>query len=243
MWCAGFSLCYVQLAVTNLVASLRACLASLAWLASLAFGFSTDTWLNLGTFVRKNMLTDEFPPHIYIFTHIHLDVTFIYKNSHRSIRNLESWISALKSGFAPTTQRGAPTHRWSADRPVGFKDTRAGSRSLLASKGAETTWNCNWEASTSLCARRPHAFNELSPTSARGSLRVSILLPQGPRLQSILNPFWIHIESMLNPYCIHIASILNPYCVHIESMLNPYWIHFESILNPYWIHVEAFWRI
>ena len=38
--CAGFSLCYVQFAVTNLVASLRACLASLAWLASLAAGAS-----------------------------------------------------------------------------------------------------------------------------------------------------------------------------------------------------------
>ena len=40
MLCVGFSLCYVQFAVTNLVASLRACLASLAWLASLAAGAS-----------------------------------------------------------------------------------------------------------------------------------------------------------------------------------------------------------
>ena len=39
--CAVFSLCYVQFTVMSLVASLRACLASLAWLASLAFGSST----------------------------------------------------------------------------------------------------------------------------------------------------------------------------------------------------------
>ena len=47
--CAVFSLCYVQFAVTSLAASLRACLASLAWLASLALGSSKNTWLNFGT--------------------------------------------------------------------------------------------------------------------------------------------------------------------------------------------------
>ena len=36
----AFSLCYVPFAVTNLVASLRACVATLAWLASLAAGVS-----------------------------------------------------------------------------------------------------------------------------------------------------------------------------------------------------------
>ena len=36
--CEGFRLCYVKFAVTKLVASLRASLASLAWLASLAAG-------------------------------------------------------------------------------------------------------------------------------------------------------------------------------------------------------------
>ena len=38
--CAVFSLCHVQFTVTSLVASLRACLASLAWLASFAAGAS-----------------------------------------------------------------------------------------------------------------------------------------------------------------------------------------------------------
>ena len=48
--CAVSSLCYVQFTLPSLVASLRACLASHAWLASLTFGSSTNTRLNFGTF-------------------------------------------------------------------------------------------------------------------------------------------------------------------------------------------------
>ena len=55
MLCAGFSLCYVQFAVTNLVASLRACLASLALLALLAAGASLG---RRGTYELHKSLTE-----------------------------------------------------------------------------------------------------------------------------------------------------------------------------------------